>query len=384
MTSLFENELQFDPGGDFEVFLRSVPAKWAVYVLDDAEQRPVQLLCVKNLRYSLKHRLGGDQTLGLTKRVNYREIVRRVRWIRVDSAFEADWRYYEAAQALFPQTYRGMIGFRPAWFIHVNPETNFPRYLKTKELAKTGVLLGPLEDKHAAARLIELVEDLFDLCRYYHILIQAPHGSACAYKGMGKCPAPCDGSISMTQYRRLVAWGAQTLVDPTDLIREQTRRMQAAATELRFETAAKIKIFLAQLEQIGKGAYRHVRRLEDFRFISIQPGPRAGTAKAFLVTPGHIEELAGLMAEPVSTADLLRTALERSAAISGTRVDAIGAERVGIVSHHLFAARRQPGTLIPLNAIDEKSILKAWRDLRKAPPQEAVEEEGVVKELQSL
>src|SRR5207244_13517095 len=136
----------------------------------------------------------------------YREVVRKIYWKRVDSGFEADWVYYEAARQLFPDSYRGMVGFRPACFIHVNPETNFPRYTKTIDLAKRGELLGPIEDKHAAGTLIELVEDAFDLCRYYNILVQAPHGRACAYKEMGKCPAPCDGSIDMDQYRLMIRW----------------------------------------------------------------------------------------------------------------------------------------------------------------------------------
>src|SRR5437763_5649063 len=102
ISNILLQEIEFDPAGDFEAFLRRVPAKWVVYLLSDAEDRPVQLLCVKNLRYSLKRRLGGEETIGVSKRVNYRELVRRVRWRRVDSAFEADWLYYEAAREVFP------------------------------------------------------------------------------------------------------------------------------------------------------------------------------------------------------------------------------------------------------------------------------------------
>ena len=40
-----------------------------------------------------------------------------------------------------------------------------------------GVVLGPLPDKDAAGRMIETVIDCFDLCRYHHILVQAPHGA---------------------------------------------------------------------------------------------------------------------------------------------------------------------------------------------------------------
>src|SRR5580698_7770535 len=117
LASIFDHSAYFDPAGDFEAFLRSVPARWVVYLLADADDRPVQLLCVKNLRASLKRRLGGEETIGFSKRVNYRELVRRLYFRRVDSAFEADWIYYEAARLVFPQTYRGMVGFRPAWFI---------------------------------------------------------------------------------------------------------------------------------------------------------------------------------------------------------------------------------------------------------------------------
>ena len=113
-------------------------------------------LCVKNLRHSLKRRLGADEQVGPSRRVELPRLVRRIHWRRVDSAFEADWLYYEAARDLFPQTYQGMVGFRPAWFVHVDPDATFPRYVKTIDLSpRPGLFFGPLEDKHAAARLIQ-------------------------------------------------------------------------------------------------------------------------------------------------------------------------------------------------------------------------------------
>ena len=135
--SAFDRHVAFDPAGDFESFLKQIPAKWAVYLMADADRRPVQLLSVKNLRYSLKRRLGGpgategDEPATLSKRVDYRELIRHVYLRRVDSAFEADVVYLDVARQTFPQTYRGMTGFRPAWFVHVNPQTTYPRYIKT-------------------------------------------------------------------------------------------------------------------------------------------------------------------------------------------------------------------------------------------------------------
>src|SRR5256885_1820097 len=119
-------------------------------------------------------------------------------------------------------------------------EMDFYAFLKHAP-AKWGMVIGPLEDKHAAARLIQLVEDSFDLCRYYNILVESPNTKACAYKEMGKCPAPCDGTISMDEYRRGIERSAQVLIRPEDFLTEQDARMQKLAGELQFEQAAKVK-----------------------------------------------------------------------------------------------------------------------------------------------
>lgn len=200
--SLFDGHVDFDPACDMEVFLKQVPARWVVYLMVDEADRPVQLLCVKNLRHSLKRRLGGElYSEGPSKRVDYRQVVRRVYFRRVDSRFEADLIYVAATRALFPDNHRELIGFRPAWFVHVDPTARLPRYVRTTELsAGSGVLLGPVEDKTAAGKLIEHVENVFDLCRYHNILAETPNGKACAYKEMKRCPAPCDGSVELGQY----------------------------------------------------------------------------------------------------------------------------------------------------------------------------------------
>ncbi len=384
LAPLFDHGFAFDPAAGFDPL--AVPARWVVYLLADEHDRPVQLLCVKNLRHSLRRRLGppeADQPA--SRRVDYRALVRRVHWRRVDSAFEADLAYHEAARELFPQTYRGMVGFRPAWFIHVDEDAPFPRYVKTIDLTTfAGTLLGPLEDKHAAARLIELIEDLFDLCRFYNVLVQSPRGQPCAYKEMHKCPAPCDGSISMGQYRHLIGWSRRVLADPADHAREQGRRMRQAAGELRFELAGKIKAYVDQLSQLGKGPFRHVAELSHFQYLALQPGPRPGTVKAFLVTPGAVEPLLCLTDDSAKPSELMRAALTAAAHHPAT-VDAIGAERIGVVTHHLFA-RKPVGGLLPLATLDERSIAKCLREIRKQPAPLEIEsdDEGVVKELQAL
>jgi hypothetical protein len=67
-----------------------------------------------------------------------------------------------------------------------------------------------------------------------------------------------------------------------------------------------------------------------------------------------------------------------------THLGPTDAERVSIVAHHLFSGKNR-GVFLRLETIDEKSIAKAFRDLKKqAPAAEDPEGEGVMKELQSL
>ena len=384
IAELFDHHADYTPDRSFDDFLKLAPAKWVVYLFTDAEDQPVQLLCVKNLRASLKRRLGGEEMIGPSRKVNYRELVRRVYWRRVDSALEADLVYLEIARRLFPRSYRGMLGFEPTWFVHVNPEHNFPRYVKTIDPSRAGVYIGPLQDKHAAARFMHLIEDAFDLCRYYNILVESPGARACAYKEMGKCPAPCDGTISMEQYRNLVRWSAETVVAPEQFVAEHTQRMQAAAAQLNFESAGKIKQYLAQISQFGKGSFRFARRLEDFRYVALQNGPGSGTAKVFLITPGTVEEMVGLIAEPVRAADLLREIFARNAA-TGTDLSEAGIERIGVVADHLFRAKKISGVFLPIDELEERSFAKGYRGLQKQKmPEETTDDEGVVKELQQI
>lgn len=383
--SLFDAAAEFDPGAGTDEMLKVVPAKWVVYLVTDADDQPVQLLCVKNLRASLKRRLGGEaEQQGPSRRVDYRGLVRRVYWRRVDSAFEADVVYLEAARAVFPQSYRGMLGFEPAWYVHADLEHRFPRLVKTIDLTRGGTLIGPVEDKHAAARLIQIIEDAFDLCRYYSVLTESPRGRACAYKEMGKCPAPCDGTISMAQYHELMRWGIATAVSPDGLVEATQRRMAAAAAGLNFEAAGKVKQYLDQLAQFGAGAFKHVRRVEDFRYVTLQPGGRPGTAKVFVVTPGRVTEVVGLVAEPARSSDTLRLILElgqRAADLSE-----IGAERIGVVAGHLLRGKKAGGVFLPIDRVEDRSLAKAWKELQKQKAQEGEgdDEEGVVKELQRV
>ena len=91
-----------------------------------------------------------------------------------------------------------------------------------------------------------------------------------------------------------------------------------------------------------------------------------------------------MTSEPARPSELLRLAFTLASERSRGNVDSAGAERIGVVAHHLFQAKANHGVFLPLETIDEKSVVKAYRDLLKQKPQDQAEGEGVLKELQAL
>ena len=392
MIGQLEHELSFAPEESLEEFLARIPAAWAVCLLSDARQRPVQLLCVKNLRASLKRRLGfepGEDASVSSRRIDLRGVVRQVGWTRVDSSFEQDVVYLEIARQAFPDQYTGVLGFRPAWWIHVQPEVDRPRFARTIEPGQTpGRCFGPIPDGSTAERLVRTVEDLFDLCRDPAALTAAPAGP-CQWKQMGKCVGPCDGTVSLPAYRALVDHAAEVIADVPRALEGHELRMRHAAAALHFETAGRIKAFIEKLSALRDGPFRYLRPIEQFRFLAVMPGRARHTAKLLAITPGRVDPLLCLCQKPSSEAcdEVLRLGLAALAEPAMPIDTAVQREWLSLVTDHLFPSRRTPGVFIPIEDIDEGSVTAALVEVngKRVSAEPALEEdEGEVRGLQAF
>lgn len=360
---LLDNHVRFDPSQPAETLLGSVPAKWVVYLLADAKYRPVQLLCVRNLRRSLQARLFDNPLPVPTRRANLSQVVRNIHFRRVDSDFEADWVYLRAAERFFPDLLDRMPGFQPAWFITVDPGAQFPRFARVDDpSAETGVVLGPVESRQAVQSLIEKLEDWFDLCRYHHILTESPNGKACAYKEMGKCPAPCDGTIPMDEYRSMIRRALAFLVDPAAELSSVRARMDAAAGQLEFERASNLKSRMEDMSRLRGSIGRHLRRIQEFSYISIQPGPKKGTARVFLATRAGVRELAHAIDTPSCTPEMLNTLRAALVEASDQPGRGMSIREVGLVAHHLFSPPRSRGSFIHVSELTQTRVEQALKD----------------------
>ncbi len=361
--------------------LELAPARAGVVCLETNDGEVVQIVSTASVRDAIRRRLTPtEQSEDRTRRADLRAVVGRVRWATAGSDFERDLLFLETARDLAEATHREACRQWQGWFLHVDPEERFPRWTKvalpgwlaTKGAAAPpdrGRLIGPFRDKHAAQRAAETLDDLFDLCRYHHILVQAPNGLACAYKEMGKCPAPCDGSEAMETYRARIAAAAAFAAAPaTRSLEALAEEMQRASESREFEEAAMLKDRLERAKALASKGCAWCGDLASLAVIAVGPAERGGWARITLFAQGDAFSVADLAGETDERA--IEDVVERVRAIASSlgpcRLTDPQQERIGLLCSALYGPHEKGPRGSTMLRVDEMDVADLRRVVRKA------------------
>ncbi len=349
----FDGQLQVAPPVS-DSLLNEVPAKRGIFALLDKSNRPIVLLTAANIRARLRGRLSEPLEDKRTRTVDLREITRTVVWKLTGWHFETELEYFEAARRMWPDAYSELLAWRPGWFVHADPQDEYPRFVRTRDPAdQSGVSVGPFPNGRSADRFIDAIADAFELCRHYRCLRLSPHGERCAYAQMGRCLSACDGTISMADYRQVIAEAGEFAAGS----REKTftrlgEQMADAAAKLEFERAGSLKARLDRLGELTGGPYVHVAPIQQFHYLLVQPD-RTRKAKVFCACGGQVSS-ASALDYPLKPAQVQRT-LRRMAAFvqrCDRQKTAISPAqtteklwRMGLVAHYLFCSDKRRGLI---------------------------------------
>ncbi len=371
LAELFEHRSEL-PGPADRLDAKALPGGRGVCALVDGSDRLIQTLSSENLRRTLHHRLEPPNEPQRRPRANLRDVARFVCWTSTHSAFETALTYLRIARRLQPQRYRRDLAFGPAWFARVDPQARWPRWVADKlALTPPTVDVGPFRDRPSCRRFIELLEDLFDLCRYHDILQQAPQGQACAYKEMGKCPAPCDGTVSMEVYRAAISASIDfALGASADRMSQLESDMTAAADGLQFERAARIREQISRARKTLADDGRLQPYPAKFRYLVIQRGGGTTHLKPFFVDRGAIAE-----GETVTLKEVEATVgqwADNMRAFSAETAEATSqecSEGIWLVSHFINRGERTPGLFVHQSQLGTPDELarRVVRKLGKTP-----------------
>ncbi len=343
-AAMFDERWEATPPIADEAF-SVVPAKRGVLLLVSDDDRPIIMLTAGDLRARLRTRLAEDDAETPSRRTDLRQITRAVLWKLTASHFETDLTCLELMRAVWPKQYRTMISWKRPWFVHVDPKDPYPHFVRTRAIfEQAGRYVGPFPSAKAADGFIQTLQDVFDLCREAKHLRSAPNGSRCSYGQMGRCLSPCDGSISMEDYRGVVTASADAAAGDRVGVRETlTGQMSAAAEALAFEKAASIKTRLDRLSELDRPDCRFAAPIEAFQYVLVQRGPNARTARTFYVNGPSV--VAGReLAYPPVPKELAQVLSQMSAVAAGPpKRDEAGPWRMGVVAHYLFAGDQRGG-----------------------------------------
>jgi DNA polymerase-3 subunit epsilon len=124
----------------------------------------------------------------------------------------------------------------------------YPRLSVVRDLAPDDeAYLGPFNSRRTAELAAAAIHDALPLRQCTHRLSLRRTIPACALAELGRCPAPCEGRISVPEYERRAVAPARTAMmdDPQVLVDALLARIETLAAAQRYEEAAVVRSRLA-------------------------------------------------------------------------------------------------------------------------------------------
>ncbi|WP_327150706.1 excinuclease ABC subunit UvrC [Nocardia sp. NBC_01329] len=222
----------------------SIPLEPGVYKFRDSYGRVIYVGKAKSLRNRLNSYFADITAL----HPRTRQMVTTaagVEWTVVSTEVEAlqlEYNWIKEFDPRFNVRYRDDKSY-PVLAVTLNEE--YPRLFVYRGARKKGVrYFGPYAHAWAIRETLDLLLRVFPArtCSAGVFKRHNQMGRPCLLGYIDKCSAPCVGRVSAAEHRRIVDDFCDFLAGRTDrMVKDLERRMQAAAADLDFETAARLR-----------------------------------------------------------------------------------------------------------------------------------------------
>lgn len=174
-------------------------------------------------------------------------------------------------------------------YIKITMKEDYPRILKTRRVENDGArYFGPYSDAGAVNRIVDLMGEIYRLkkCSAQRF----PKGfRPCLNYHIEQCRGICTGYVSKDEYRGTVNKVAEFLGGSTKpLVNEMKAKLEAAAEQLDFETAAKYRDNIMALEAINEKQRVVLRSDKDMDIILTLKGREDSFIVVFYVRDGKL------------------------------------------------------------------------------------------------
>lgn len=235
--------------------LKNLPTSPGVYLMKDHQGKVIYVGKAANLRNRVRSYFQSGQKL----EVKTRRLVAR--------AASLDFLITASEQEALVLELHLIKSHRPRYNIRLKDDKTFP-YLKidmseewprlciTRRLAQDGgQYFGPFASATSVRETLRVIKRLFPL-HHCKILRDGVKGRACLWYHLGKCLAPCTGSVTRQDYERLIKEVVLFLQGKHErVLRELQKRMQKASQALNFENAARLRDQIDAIKKFMEGQH---------------------------------------------------------------------------------------------------------------------------------
>ncbi|MGI5823236.1 MAG: excinuclease ABC subunit UvrC [Dethiobacteria bacterium] len=230
-------------------------------------------------------------------------------------------------------------------YLRLNLQEPFPRLEVTRKVEGKGFkYFGPFSQAGAVKETVRLIKKLFPLRSCRRPLQEGVvQGRPCLNYQIKRCLAPCQGKVTAKEYALLVEQVILFLEGRQDrLLKKLEKEMQAAAADLQFEKAARLRNQFFSLQKIMEQQKAVTTDQQDRDIIALVELPRGVSVGLFKVRAGKL--LGADVFTPITTA----------------AVEDAGEIMKEFLRHYYERAAFIPGELLVSHLPAEAELLSGW------------------------
>ena len=226
-----------------------------------------------------------------------------VEWIQVANDVEALMLEYNLIKEHRPRFNVRLVDDKSYPFLAVTVGDDWPRPMVMRGAKRKGVrYYGPFAHAYAIRETLDLLLRTFPLrtCSDNKFNLHQKQGRPCLLFHIEKCAGPCVGEIDREAYQALTDELLAFLDgDTDDIVKRLEREMQAAASELEFERAARLRDQLASVRKAIERQAMVAERNEDFDVLGLAEDELEAAVQVFFVRRGRVVGRKGFIVDKV-------------------------------------------------------------------------------------
>ncbi len=280
----------------------TIPEAPGSYQFKDVHGRVIYVGKASNLRQRLSNYFQDPRNLH-PRTAQMVETAESVEWTIVRNEVEALMLEYSLIKQHDPRFNVRLRDDKSYPFLAVTIDEQWPRALVMRGRKRKGTrYFGPYAHAYAIRDTLDLLLRSFPVrtCSQAKFNQHERLGRPCLLFHIEKCAGPCVGEIEEMPYRQLVTDLCEFLDGDTDEIVDRLEAdMQAAATDLEFERAARLRDRLLAVRKAIEKQQMVAERSEDLDVIGIAEDELEAAVQVFYVRKGRVVGRKGFILDKV-------------------------------------------------------------------------------------